>query len=98
LKYPSGVISSPTAASTRKRIGQKSIGTKGAVEIPEHFSTNAGSLLVTVEERREIPVAASDRYAWKWKIFSEPFSRTSPRILLAETLPTPRARSAVRRE
>ena len=89
LKYPSGVIASLHCGfNAQKRISAEIIGTKGAVEIPETFFDNAGSLLVTIgEEKREIPVAASDRYRQEVEDFSDAIlQKRPPQFSLEETL------------
>ena len=89
LKYPSGVIASLHCGfNAQKRINAEIIGTKGAVEIPETFFDNAGSLIVTLgEERREMPVAASDRYRFEVEDFSEAIlEKRPPQFSLEETL------------
>lgn len=64
MKYPSGMIASLNCGfNAQKRVHSEIVGTRGALEIPDTFFDNAGALtLVTGEERREIPVEASERY------------------------------------
>ncbi|HSU54407.1 MAG TPA: Gfo/Idh/MocA family oxidoreductase, partial [Candidatus Dormibacteraeota bacterium] len=64
LKYPSGLIASLNSGfNAQKRIHSEIIGDKGALEIPDTFMGNAGSLVLTAgTERKEIPVPESDRY------------------------------------
>ncbi len=64
LKYPGGLIASLHCGfNANKRIVAEIIGTKGVLEVPDTFLDNAGTITLTLgDERREIPVAASDRY------------------------------------
>ena len=64
LRYPSGLIASLHCGfNANKRIAAEIVGTKGGLEVPDAFLDNAGALVLTIgDERREIPVAACDRY------------------------------------
>ena len=89
LRYPSGLIASLHCGfNAQKRIGAEIIGTKGMLEIPETFFDPAGTLMLTVgEERREIPVAASDRYRLEVEDFAGAIlERRAPQLGLAESL------------
>jgi predicted dehydrogenase len=88
LKYPSGVIASLNCGfNAQKRIHSEIVGTRGALEIPDTFLDNAGSLaLITGEERREIPVAQSDRYRLEVEDFAAAIlEKRTPQFSLAET-------------
>jgi len=73
IKYPSGMIASLNCGfNAQKRVHSEIVGTRGALEIPDTFFDNAGTLtLVTGEERREIPVEASDRYRLEVEDFAD---------------------------
>lgn len=89
LKYPSGLIASLHCGFTaHKRIAAEIIGTQGVLEVPEAFLGNAGVLtLIRGDERREIPVAASDRYRLEIEDFAAAIlARRAPRLGLAESL------------
>jgi D-xylose 1-dehydrogenase (NADP+, D-xylono-1,5-lactone-forming) len=83
LKYPSGLIASLNCGfNAQKRVGSEITGTQGALEIPDTFLDNAGALtLVTGEERRDIPVAASDRYRLEVEDFAEAILRDRAPLL-----------------
>lgn len=88
LKYPSGLIASLNAGfNSQRRVHSEIVGTQGALEIPDTFLDNAGALtLVTGEERREIPVAQSDRYRLEVEDFAEAIrQKRAPQFSLAET-------------
>ena len=73
--------------NAQKRICSEIVGTRGALEIPDTFFDNPGALtLTTGEERREIPVAQSDRYRLEVEDFADAILRKrAPRLSLAET-------------
>jgi len=88
LKYPGGLIGSLNCGfNAQKRVYSEIIGTKAALEIPDTFLDNAGSLvLVSGDERREIPVAQSDRYRLEIEDFAEAIlQKRAPQFSLAET-------------
>lgn len=89
LKYPSGLIASLHCGfNAHKRIAAEIVGTRGVLEVPDTFLGDAGALTLTAdEERREIPVAASDRYRLEIEDFSAAvLERRAPRLGLAESL------------
>jgi xylose dehydrogenase (NAD/NADP) len=89
LRYPAGVMASVQCGfEAHKRVVAEIIGTKGVLEIPDTYFDNAGALTLTVgEERREIPVAASDRYRLEVEDFSASILLGGvPHVTLAETL------------
>jgi D-xylose 1-dehydrogenase (NADP+, D-xylono-1,5-lactone-forming) len=89
LKYPGGLIASLNSGfNAHKRICAEIIGTEGVLEIPETFFDAAGSLSLTRgDERREIPVAASDRYRSEVEDFADAIVAGRPPLCsLAETL------------
>ena len=57
------------------------------LEVPDTFLDNAGSLILTLgEERREIPVAQSDRYRLEVEDFADAIlSGRAPQFGLNET-------------
>jgi len=89
LKYPSGLIASLHCGfNAQKRVMAEIIGTKGMLEIADTFFDPAGSLVLTCgEERREIPVAVSDRYRSEVEEFSAAILEDrAPELTLAESL------------
>jgi predicted dehydrogenase len=88
LKYPSGLIASLNSGfNAQKRVGSEIVGTRGALEIPDTFSDNPGVLTLNIgEERREIPVAQTDRYRLEVEDFADAILQSrAPRLSLAET-------------
>jgi predicted dehydrogenase len=88
LKYPSGLIASLNCGfNAQKRVHSEIVGIKGALEVPDTFFDNAGSLVLTVgEERREIPVAPSDHYRLEVEDFADAILQNrAPHFSLAET-------------
>lgn len=89
LTYPTGLIASVHSGfNAQKRIAAEIIGTKGALEIADTFFDHAGALVLTCgEERREIPVAASDRYRGEVEDFAAAIlEKCAPQLGLAESL------------
>jgi len=88
LKYPSGLIASLHCGfNAQKRVHSEIIGAGGVLEIPDTFFDNPGALTLTIgEERREIPVAQSDRYRLEVEDFADAILQNRPpRLSLAET-------------
>jgi len=88
MKYSSGLIASVNSGfNAQRRILSEIVGTKSALEIPDTFFDNAGSLtLVTGEERRGIPVEVSDRYRFEIEDFADAIlQRRAPQFSLVET-------------
>lgn len=88
MKYSSGVMASLNCGfNAQKRVYSEIVGATGALQIPDTFLDNAGALtLVQGEERREIPVAATDRYKLEVEDFAEAIlHRRLPRLSLAES-------------
>ena len=89
LKYPSGLIASLHCGfNASKRIAAEIVGAQGVLEVPDTFLDNAGALTLTLgDERREIPVAASDRYRSEIEDFADAIrQKRAPRLGLAESL------------
>ena len=89
LKYSTGLIASVNCGiNSQRRIFSEIIGTRGALEVPDTFLDNAGSLILTQgDERREIPVALSDRYRLEVEDFAEAIlAGRTPQFSLIETL------------
>jgi predicted dehydrogenase len=89
VRYPSGLIAALHCGfNAHARIGAEITGTTGALEVPDTFLDNAGALtLVTAGGRREIPVAASDRYRLEVEDFADALLHSrAPQFGLAETL------------
>jgi predicted dehydrogenase len=88
MKYPDGLIASLNCGfNAQKCVHSEIVGTKGALEIPDTFFDNPGELTLRVgEERREIPIAASDRYRLEVEDFADAILRNrAPQFSLAET-------------
>jgi predicted dehydrogenase len=89
LRYPSGMIASLHCGfNAQKRIVAEIVGTRGRLEIADPFFDPPGALVLTCgEERREIPVAASDRYRAEVEDFSAAIlEKRAPQLGLAESL------------
>jgi predicted dehydrogenase len=89
LQYSSGLIASLHCGfNAQKRIAAEIIGTKGMLEIADTFFDPAGALVLTGgEERREIPVAESDRYRAEVEDFAAAIlEKRAPQLGLAESL------------
>jgi predicted dehydrogenase len=83
LRYPTG-LTALLHASIRSHpsITASLVGTEGTLEVPDTFLDAAGSLtLVRGAERREIPVAASDRYRQEIEDFSAALQEGRPPLL-----------------
>lgn len=88
MKHPSGMVAAVNCGfNAQKQVHSEIVGTRGALEIPDTFLDNAGSLVLIVgEERREIPVAQSDRYRLEVEDFADAILRQrAPHFSLAET-------------
>jgi len=88
LKYPGGLIAALHAGfNAQKRVFAEIIGTRGALEIPDTFFNDAGALTLTTGDiRREIPVAASDRYRLEVEDFADAIlHHRAPHLAPAET-------------
>lgn len=88
LKYPCGLIASLNSGfNTQRGVASEIVGALGALEIPDTFSDNPGALtLMTGEERRDIPVAKTDRYRLEIEDFADAIVQgRAPRLSLAET-------------
>ena len=88
LRYPSGVLATAHAGfNAHTRVLSEIIGTKGVLEIPDTFIDAAGTItLIVGEERRSIPVPASDRYRLEVEDFADAIlQRREPRFSLVET-------------
>ena len=89
LKYSTGLIASVNCGiNSQRRVYSEIIGTRGALEVPDTFLDNAGSLTLTLgDERREIPVAQSDRYRLEVEDFADAIlAGRAPQFSLVETL------------
>lgn len=88
MKYPSGMIASVNSGfNAQRRILSEIVGSKGALEIPDTFIDSASVLtLTTGDERREIPVAAGNRYQLEIEDFADAIlQRRAPQFSLVET-------------
>lgn len=89
LKYSSGIVAAVGSGfNAHRRVFSEIVGTQGVLEIPETFFGQAGALVLTTgDERREIPVAASDRYLLEVEDFADAVLHgREPQLGLAETL------------
>ena len=89
LRYPSGLAAAlHCSIRSHRSIEAALVGTEGTLEIPDAFLDSPGSLtLVRGEERREIPVAESDRYRHEIEDFSAALLEgRPPQFSLAESL------------
>jgi len=89
LKYPSGLLASLNSGfNAHRRVFSEIVGTQGVLEIPDPFGDEAGALVLTAGSgRREIPVAATDRYLLELEDFAEAVRLgRAPRFGLVETL------------
>lgn len=89
LKYPSGLIAALHCGfNAHKRVVAEITGTQGVLEVPDTFFDNAGSLVLTQgDERREIPVPASDRYRLEVEDFADAvLQHRAPQLGLEESL------------
>jgi len=89
LRYPSGLIASLHCGfNANRQVVAQIVGTKGVLEVGETFFDHAGSLTLTQgEARREIPVAASDRYTREVEDFAAAIlERRAPRLGTAESV------------
>jgi xylose dehydrogenase (NAD/NADP) len=89
LRYPSGLAAAlHCSIRSHRSMGATLVGTEGTLEVPDTFLDPAGILtLVRGDERREIPVAASDRYRHEIEDFSAALQEDRPPELgLAESL------------
>ncbi|MEO7600280.1 MAG: Gfo/Idh/MocA family oxidoreductase [Opitutus sp.] len=89
LRYPSGMIAALHCGfNAHTRVRAEIVGTKGLLEIPDPFLDQAGSLtLINGVDRREIPVAASDRYRAEIEDFADAIlAKRTPLFPLAESV------------
>jgi len=89
LRYPSGLVAALHCGfNAHMRIAAEIVGTEGVLEVPDTFLDTAGALTLTRgDERREIPVAASDRYRLEVEDFADAVLHgRPPQLALAETL------------
>ncbi|HZL46245.1 MAG TPA: Gfo/Idh/MocA family oxidoreductase [Opitutaceae bacterium] len=89
LRYPTGLLAALHCGfNAHLRVCSDITGTRGVLEIPDTFLDNAGALtLITGNERREIPAAASDRYRLEVEDFADAvLQQRAPQFGLAETL------------
>lgn len=89
LRYPGGVLAALHCGfGAHKRVLAEIIGTKGVLEVPDTFFDNAGMLTLTVgEDRRDLAIAASDRYRLEVEDFADALQQKRPPSFgLAESL------------
>lgn len=88
MKYRPGLIAAVNSGfNTQRRVFSEIEGTRGALEIPDTFWDTAGALtLITGDERRQIPVEASDRYRLEVEDFADAIlQKRPPQFSIAET-------------
>jgi len=89
LKFPSGLVTALHCGfNAHRQVGAEIVGTKGMLTVPDPWFDAAGALVLTQgEERREIPVAASDRYRAEVEDFADAvLTGRVPQFGLAESL------------
>lgn len=89
LRYRSGLLATiGSGFNAQKRVLAVLIGTQGVLEVPDTFFDPAGVLTLTLgDERREIPVSASDRYRAEVEDFAGAILEgRAPQFSLVETL------------
>jgi len=89
LSYPGGLVAAAHCGfDTHKRVCAEIVGTLGVLEIPDTYFDNPAPLTLTIgEERREIPVTASDRYRQEVEDFAAAIlEQRVPQFPLAESL------------
>jgi xylose dehydrogenase (NAD/NADP) len=89
LKYSSGLMAALHCGfNAHKRVRAEIVGTQGVLEVPDTYFDNAGALVLTQgDQRREIPVPASDRYRHEVEDFAAAvLERRAPQLSLAESL------------
>lgn len=89
LRYKGGLLATVNCGfNAHKRVHSEIIGTEGVLEVPDTFFDPAGALILTAgDERREIPVPASDRYRLEVEDFADSIlCGRDPQFSLIETL------------
>jgi D-xylose 1-dehydrogenase (NADP+, D-xylono-1,5-lactone-forming) len=89
LRYPSGLVASLQCGfNAHRRVAAEVVGTAGVLEIADTFFDNPGTLILTQgDTRREIPVAASDRYVSEVEDFADSIlQRRPPALGLTESV------------
>jgi len=86
LRYPGGVVAAiHSGFNAQLRVTSEIIGTKGSLEIPVTFFGVAGSMTLTIgDKRRDIPVAESDRYRLQMEDFAEAIQQKRPPLMTTE--------------
>ena len=89
IRYPSGLIASVNCGfNAHRRVFAEIVGTQGILHVPDTFSGDPGALTLTLGgERREIPVAESDRFRLEIEDFADALRRGRPtRLGMPESL------------
>jgi predicted dehydrogenase len=89
LRYSSGLLATMHCGfNAHVRVLAEIVGTRGVLEVPDTFHDRAGALALTIgDERREIPVPASDRYRAEVEAFAEAvLAGRAPEFSLVETV------------
>ena len=89
LRYPGGVTASlHSGFNAQFRMAAEIVGTNGALEIPQTYLGNTGTMtLITGDQRQEIPVPESDRYQLQLEDFADAIlEKRTPLLTAAETV------------
>jgi predicted dehydrogenase len=89
LQYQNGTIANLNCGfNAYDRVFSEIIGTKGILEIPDTFSGNSGTIILTTETgRQEINVVESDRYLLEVEDFADAvINNRQPLFSLEETI------------
>jgi xylose dehydrogenase (NAD/NADP) len=83
IRYPSGLIAAMNCGfNAHRRVFAEIVGTQGNLHVPDTFSGDPGALTLTLGgERREIPVAESDRFRLEIEDFADALLRGRPTLL-----------------
>jgi predicted dehydrogenase len=89
VRYPGGVVAAlHSGFNAQLRVSSEIIGTKGSLEIPATFFGVAGSITLTIgDKRHDIRVAESDRYRLQVEDFADAIlHKRQPLLTVEETL------------
>lgn len=86
LRYPGGVVAAiHSGFNAQLRVHSEILGTAGSLEIPVTFFGVAGSMTMTVgDKRRDIPVDESDRYRLQFEDFAGAIQKKRPPLISVE--------------
>lgn len=89
VRYPGGVVAAlHSGFNAQMRVSSEIIGTAGSLEIPATFFGMAGTITMTVgDKRRDITIEESDRYRLQVEDFANAILKKRPPLIpLEETL------------